>query len=67
MTLLWQVEEGHFACRWVEVGVCPKYNPEWMQGSSQAQSGYLSPLPNFADRGHFGGVSWFQPDPTDSD
>ena len=66
MSLLWQFEEGHFACRrWVEVGVHSGYHPRWMEQASQPQSGYLSPLPDFSTRSPFGGGSCFQPRPAD--
>jgi len=29
----------------------------------EALSGYIPPLPDFANHSPFGGVSWFQPDP----
>ena len=55
----WQTEAGHLVCRWSEVGERLNYAPPWMLESSEAQSGYLEPLPDFASRSPFGGVSWF--------
>ena len=59
----WQSESGHLACRWSEVGRRVQYNPPWMQETSNIQSGYLAPGPNFAIKSPFGGASWFQPSP----
>ena len=63
----WQTEEGHLTCRWSDVGQRVQYNPRWMQGTSDIQSGFLPPPPDFASHSPFGGVSWFQPHPTDRD
>jgi len=63
----WQFESGHLACHWSEVGQRVDYNPRWMQETAEPQSGYLPPLPDFASRSPFGGVSWFQPNPTAHD
>ena len=60
----WQSEAGHLALRWSEFGQRDQYHPCWMLKSSEPQSGYIPPLPDFANRSPFGGVSWFQPDPT---
>jgi hypothetical protein len=57
----WQAEDGHLACRWSEVGQRVRYKPRWMQETSQIQSGYLPPLPDFASHSPFGGATWFQP------
>jgi hypothetical protein len=59
----WQSESGHLACRWSEVGQRVRYNPPWMQETSDIQGGYLAPGPNFASKSPFGGASWFQPSP----
>jgi hypothetical protein len=67
MRSLWQFETRHLECPWSEVGQSVQYNPRWMQETSEAQSGYLSPLPDFASHSPFGGVSWFQPNPADRD
>ena len=57
----WQTETGHLACRWFEVGQRVQYNPGSMQETSDIQSGYLPPLPDFASHSPFGGTtSWFQ-------
>ena len=57
----WQTETGRLACRWSEVGQQVQYNPGWMQETSDIQSGYLPPLPDFASHSPFGGTtSWFQ-------
>jgi hypothetical protein len=57
----WQTETGHLACRWSEVGQRVLYNPAWMQGTSDIQSGYLPAVPDFAGHSPFGGAtSWFQ-------
>ena len=63
----WQTETGNLACRWSEVGQRVQYNPRWMQEASDIPSGYLPPLPDFASRSPFGGVSWFQPHTADRD
>ncbi|SPF44676.1 hypothetical protein SBA1_550041 [Candidatus Sulfotelmatobacter kueseliae] len=67
MTSLWQLEVGHLACHWSEAGQRIQYSPRWMQETSEAQGGYLSPLPDFTSHSPFGGVSWFQPDPAGRD
>ncbi len=65
MKTSWQSETGHLACRWSEVGQRDKYDPHWMRETSDAQSGYLPPLPDFSSHSPFGGVAWFQPNPAD--
>jgi len=67
MTSSWQFEKEHLACHWSDAGQRVNYNPAWMQETSEIQSGYLPPLPDFASRSPFGGVSWFQPKPGDQD
>jgi hypothetical protein len=64
MTSSWQSETGHLALRWTEVGQSHQFRPAWMLGSSETQGGHIPSLPDFANRSPFGGVSWFQPDPT---
>jgi hypothetical protein len=57
----WQTETGHLACRWSETGQRVRYNPRWMQETSDLKSGYLPPAPDFASHSPFGGTtSWFQ-------
>ena len=57
----WQTEMGHLACRWSEVGQRLPYDPLWMRETSDTQSGYLLPIPDFASHSPFGGAtSWFQ-------
>jgi hypothetical protein len=63
----WQTETGYLACRWSEVGQRLQYNPRWMQETSDIQSGYLMPVPDFASHSPFGGGSWFQPHTADRD
>ena len=64
----WQTETGHLACRWSEVRQQVQYNPGWMEETSDIQSGYLPPLPDFASHSPFGGAtSWFQLQTTDPD
>jgi len=63
MKTSWESETGHLTCRWAEVGQRDKYHPRWMREISEAQSGYLPPLPDFTSHSPFGGVSWFQPNP----
>jgi len=58
MSSLWQVEAGQLLCRWSETSRS-KYNPPWMQQTSEVQSGYLPPLPDFADHSPFAGATWF--------
>ncbi len=55
----WQMEEGHLVCRWSELGEHTPYSSEWMQENSNAQGGYLEPVPDFANHSPFGGASWF--------
>jgi hypothetical protein len=64
MKTSWQSDTGHLACHWSEVGQRDKYDPCWMKEASEVQSGYLPPLPDFTSHSPFGGVSWFQPNPT---
>jgi len=52
----WQSEAGHLALRWSEFGQRDQYPPCWMLESSEPQSGYIPPLPDFANRSPFGGV-----------
>ena len=59
MASSWKNETGHLTCRWSEVGRYAQYNPGWMQEASQAQSGYLQPIPDFASHSPFGGAFWF--------
>jgi len=61
MRVSWQAQTGHLTCRWAEVGQRVQYNPSWMQETSDIQSGYLPPIPDFSSHSPFGGVSWFQP------
>jgi hypothetical protein len=63
----WQTESGHLACRWSEVGQRVQYDPCWIQETSDVQSGYLPPLPDFASHSPFGGATWFQSYPVDRD
>jgi hypothetical protein len=63
----WQTETGHLECHWSEVGQRVQYNPDWMQETSDIQSSYLQPIPNFASKSPFGGASWFQPHTVDCD
>ena len=58
----WQVETGHLACRWSEVGQRERYNPFWMQEAFNIHGSYLPPVPDFASHSPFGGAlgaSWF--------
>jgi len=41
------------------------YNLGRMQETSDIQSGYLPPLPDFASHSPFGGASWFEPHTAD--
>jgi hypothetical protein len=61
MKASWQVEPGHLACRWSEVGQRVQYDPSWIQGISEMQSGYLPPVPDFAGHSPFGAGTWFHP------
>jgi len=67
MRSLWQTETGHLACSWSEPGPHARYNPRWMQETSNIHSGYLLPVPDFASKSPFGGTSWFQPHTADRD
>lgn len=55
MTTSWQADTGQLSCRWSEVGQRVQYNPNWMQETSEMQSGYLPPVPDFASHSPFGG------------
>ena len=58
----WQIEAGHLACRWSEVGQHVKYNPPWIQEASNSPASYLPPVPDYASHSPFGGArgaSWF--------
>ena len=57
----WQSDTGHLGCVWSELGQRTEYNPCWMQEASDAQGGYLPPVPDFASHSPFGGASWFEP------
>jgi hypothetical protein len=61
MTSSWRTETGNLVCHWSDVGQRIQYSPRWMQETSDMQSGYLPPLPDFASHSPFGGGSWFQP------
>jgi hypothetical protein len=63
----WQMETGHFACRWSEAGQRVRYQPRWIQETSDMQGHYLPPVPDFASHSPFGGASWFQPHTVDRD
>jgi hypothetical protein len=63
----WQTETGHLACRWSEAGQRVQYHPGWMQESSDVQSGYLPPIPDFASHSPFGGATWFRLHTADCD
>jgi len=51
----WQIETGHLACRWSEVGQHVQFNPRWMRETSDNQSGYLPPAPDFSSHSPFWG------------
>jgi hypothetical protein len=53
----WQVETGHLACRWSEVGQRERYNPLWMQEASNIHGSYLPSVPDFASHSPFGAHS----------
>jgi hypothetical protein len=55
-----QMETGHLACRWSEVGSHVTYNPLWMQEASDVQGSYLPPVPDFASHSPFAGATWFE-------
>jgi hypothetical protein len=58
----WQTEMGHLACRWSEAGQHVQYDLRWMQETSDIQSGFLPPVPDFPSHSPFGGVTpWFRP------
>jgi hypothetical protein len=57
----WQTETGHLVCRWSDAGKLAPYDQRWMRETSNIQSSYLPPLPNFARHSPFGGASWFLP------
>lgn len=61
----WQTETGHLASRWSEVGQRVDYKPQWMQETSNMQSGYLPRVPDFASHSPFGGAFWFELHTTD--
>ena len=55
MTSTWQVETGHLVWHWSEFGQRDQYHPHWILESSEAPSGYIPPLPDFANHSPFGG------------
>jgi hypothetical protein len=61
MATSWQTETGHLACRWSDLEQRAKYDPSWMQKTSDVPSGYLPPITDFASHSPFGGANWFQP------
>jgi len=57
----WQMQTGHLACSWSEVGQRVRYNPRWMREAVNIPSGYLPPVPDFPSHSPFGdATSWFQ-------
>ena len=60
MKSTWQMEAGHLACSWSDIGQRSPYNPPWMQEVSNAQGSYLPPIPDFASHSPFGGAAWFE-------
>ena len=57
----WQTETGRLVCCWSEVERHVVYKPRWFQETSDIQSGYLLPIPDFASHSPFGAAScWFQ-------
>jgi len=67
MTSSWQTESGHLTCCWSDVRPSGRYDSLWIHDHANIPSGYLRPLPDFANHSPFGGVSWFQPNPADRD
>ena len=61
MSSSWQTETGRLVCRWTEAGQRIEYNPPWMREASDAPSGYLPRVPDFASHSPFGGPDWFLP------
>jgi len=57
----WQIDTGQLAWRWSDLVQRVEYNPAWMQETSDPQSGYLPPPPDFASHSPFGGPDWFLP------
>lgn len=63
MTSSWQMKDGHIVCRWFGLRERAKYEPLWIQASSDTQGSYLPPMPDFANHSPFGGPNsfWFLP------
>ena len=60
----WQMKEGHLVRRWSGQVESSEDKPAWLQMSTDIQSGYLPPPPDFASHSPFGGPSgfWFLPE-----
>jgi hypothetical protein len=61
MNSSWQIQEGRLTRRWSGQLEHIELTPALlhMQTNSGVQSGYLTPLPDFASHSPFGGPSWF--------
>jgi hypothetical protein len=55
----WQLTDGSFVCSWSGQVERSQRDTPIMQETSDVQSGYLRPLPDFANHSPFGGPSWF--------
>jgi hypothetical protein len=59
MSSSWQIESGHLACRWSNIGKRDAYDLSWMEIASGVRGSYLPPIPDFATHSPFGGATWF--------
>jgi len=67
MASIWTQESGRLTLHWSHLSQSVRYEPFWMGEVSTPPSSYVSPLPDFASHSPFGGVAWFQPNPSESD
>jgi hypothetical protein len=54
MTSIWRAETGHLVWHWSEFGQRDRYRPQLDARQFRAPSGYIPPLPDFANRSPFG-------------
>jgi len=58
----WQMETGHLACQWSEMGQRLRYNAHWFEDAPE--SDYVPPVTDFASHSPFAAASWFRPHTT---
>jgi len=67
MASIWKQESGRLKLHWSHLAQSVRYEPVWICDVGIPPSSYVSPLPDFSNRSPFGGVAWFQPNPSESD